>query len=141
MIFHLPIKALSANALYRNVPGRGRVKTEAYKQFHRDMMLLLPAGTIWNQQLSIAIMVGLSNVRQDLDNTAKPILDCLQEKYQFNDSRVYSLSLEKVIVPKTKEFIVIRIEKHERGCLFPSLCMKCKEEVAESFGLCADCMI
>jgi crossover junction endodeoxyribonuclease RusA len=42
---HLPMLPPSVNSLYRNVPGRGRVKTDKYKDW------LLEAGLIVNTQL------------------------------------------------------------------------------------------
>ena len=110
----LPLKPLSANALYRNVSGVGRVKTKAYKTFYRDMMLLLPAAELSWDYHHIEIVAGVSNVQQDLDNTLKPILDCLQAKYSFNDSKVYYIKAEKKLAPKQQEFIEITIKPYWR---------------------------
>lgn len=105
------IKPLSVNDAWK---GR-RFKTDKYKHYQRDVMLMLrplqipPAPA----KLAISITVGYSNAKADVDNVAKPFIDILQKKYGFNDSRIYRLTLVKEIVKKGKEFIEFEIDKLE----------------------------
>ena len=114
IILTLDIKPISTNALYLNVPGKGRVKSPEYRKYREDMGYLLPMVKIPSGLLSVGLRVHLSNPRQDLDNTAKPILDILQEKYGFDDKVVYSICLEKIIVPKGRERIEIHIKPYTK---------------------------
>lgn len=81
----VPIKALSVNAAWQ---GR-RFKTPAYKTFERDVLRLLPTKVdIPPGKLSIFIEFGYSNKLSDFDNGVKPLVDCLQKKYGFNDRNI-----------------------------------------------------
>jgi len=97
----IQIKPLSVNECWQ---GR-RFKTKAYKDYENWVMLLLPKLEIPEGNLNLTIEYGLSNVTSDIDNPTKPFLDILQKKYGFNDSRIYSLNLKKIKVPKGQEFI------------------------------------
>ena len=105
------IKPLSVNEAWK---GR-RFKTDKYKRYQRDVMLLLrplqiPAAPA---KLAISITVGYSNSQSDVDNVAKPFIDILQKKYGFNDSRIYRLTLVKEVVKKGAEFIEFEISESE----------------------------
>lgn len=70
----------SVNSIYRNVPGKGRRKTKAYRKWREDAVLWLrlqkpPAFT---EQVSVSIELPLST-RGDADNRNKAALDALQE--------------------------------------------------------------
>ncbi|MCK5236103.1 MAG: RusA family crossover junction endodeoxyribonuclease [Deltaproteobacteria bacterium] len=95
------IKPLSVNACYR---GR-RFKTPAYKQYEKDVLIQLKAMSVPEGELELHIQAGFSNKGADLDNIAKVFIDILQVKYNFNDSRIYHISLYKRIVPKGDEYI------------------------------------
>lgn len=80
----------SANASYRNVSGKGRAKTKAYKNWRTDAVK-----SIWAQvradkrvggptAVTIYIPVGCA---LDLDNTIKPILDALVQSRRIDDDR------------------------------------------------------
>ncbi len=85
-------KPLSVNECWK---GR-RFKTDAYKQYERDLLFLLPKMVIPESPLMITFIFGFKNMASDIDNPCKPLLDILQKKYGFNDKDVYSLLVLKV---------------------------------------------
>lgn len=95
------IEPLSVNTAWK---GK-RFKTDAYKQFERDMFLLLPKMDVPKEKLSVSLIFGFSNKASDIDNPIKPILDVLQKAYGFNDKDIYELQVVKQIVKKGKEYI------------------------------------
>ncbi len=102
----LAIKPLSVNDAWQ---GR-RYKTVLYKNYEQAMDFLLPKRLdIPNGNLSISFEFGFSNKASDVDNPVKPVLDILQKKYDFNDSRVYEINAHKKIVPKGKEYVKFAI--------------------------------
>ena len=101
------IKPLTVNQAWQ---GR-RFKTKQYKEYEKEMLLLLGSMHIPEGPLFLMMRVGLSNKLSDIDNVAKPAIDILQKKYGFNDNRIYKLQLIKEIVKKGEEFI--HIEFHE----------------------------
>ena len=72
-------------------------------------------GTEWpfgNSPVNFDIDAGFSTRAADIDNVLKPLLDTFQSIYDdFNDNKVYGLTATKYIVPKGKEFLVVRIEE------------------------------
>ena len=106
MIVKLDIKPLSVNKAWR---GR-RFKTDAYKAYETEMMLLLPmVAIIPDGRLKLEIEFGFSSKSNDIDNPCKLFIDCLQKKYGFNDKMIYELHVKKTIVKKGKEFIKYNI--------------------------------
>jgi Holliday junction resolvase RusA-like endonuclease len=101
----LNIKPLSVNDAWQ---GR-RFKTDKYKRYESDMMLLLPKLNIIEPPYRVNIIVGFSNKASDLDNICKPFLDILQKKYGINDKHIEILHIEKQIVSKNNEFICFDI--------------------------------
>tara|TARA_R110000772_G_C13293860_1_gene438258 strand:+ start:1751 stop:2074 length:324 start_codon:yes stop_codon:yes gene_type:complete len=101
------IKPLSINQCFQ---GR-RFKTPKYKQYEKELMLLLPILSVPNGLLEVVITFGLSSKLNDIDNGLKPFIDILQKKYLFNDRDIYKLIVEKKIVPKGAEFIECEINK------------------------------
>ena len=80
--------------------------TPEFKQYRLDVEDLLPEDyEVPEGELFIFFRWGQSSRGADIDNSCKPFLDCLQNKYGFNDNKVYLLVMEKVIVPKKEEFI------------------------------------
>ena len=102
------LKPLSVNKAWK---GR-KYKTDIYKQYEYDLLFLLPNYKIPEGKLQINFTWGFSNRLSDADNPCKPTMDILQKKYSFNDSRVYKIVLEKVIVPKGSEFIEFKINSY-----------------------------
>ena len=86
-MIRLPVPP-STNALYRNAPGRGRVKTAAYKAW------IEAAGWALKTQ-HCRIVIGRAEVeiafprnnRRDLDNGAKAALDLLVAHRLLQDDR------------------------------------------------------
>jgi len=99
------IKALSVNKCWQ---GR-RFKTEEYKQYEKDLLLMLPNIKLKIQRVSIDIVFGFSNSLCDIDNPLKPFLDILQKKYNINDRDIYKLIVSKEVVKKGNEFIKYQI--------------------------------
>ena len=89
------------NNAYR---GR-RFLTADYKAYKQELMYLLPKLKIPQGRLFLRLTVGYSSKGSDIDNCIKPFLDILQEKYEFNDNRVYLLEVAKEDVKKGEEFI------------------------------------
>lgn len=108
---NLNIKPLSVNKAFQ---GR-RFKTEDYKRFEKNMLLILPKSKeSFLGDLKISIKYGFSSKLSDIDNPCKLVLDCLVKKYGFDDRQIYKLIQEKEIVKKGKEFIKFKIEKYEK---------------------------
>ncbi len=97
---------MTANRAWR---GGRRFKTTEYKAYERTMLLTLPKVPIPDGKLRLDLIAGLSNVRMDIDNVLKPMIDIMQKKYDFNDNRIYCLTVEKRIVKKGDEFIDFEI--------------------------------
>lgn len=102
----IEIKPFSVNDAWK---GR-RYRTDDYKRFQRDMMLLLPPLKIsLKKPLKVSIVFGFSSKGSDIDNPQKPLLDILQKKYNFNDNQIFELNTKKEIVKKGSEFIDLSI--------------------------------
>jgi Holliday junction resolvase RusA-like endonuclease len=97
----IEIKPLSVNQAWQ---GK-RFKTPRYKQYEKDLMLLLPYKSIGKGKIKIDIVFGFSSTSSDIDNPLKPFLDILQKKYQINDKQIYLLNVRKYITKKGFEFI------------------------------------
>jgi Holliday junction resolvase RusA-like endonuclease len=95
----IQIKPLSMNQAYR---GR-RFKTPDLKQYQKDLNTLLPKLDIPDGKLEVEYIFGLSSKGSDYDNCIKAFQDCLQDKYGFNDNKIYKATVEKVDVKKGEE--------------------------------------
>ena len=105
------IKPLSVNACWQ---GK-RFKTERYKAFELETLLLLPKKyKVPLGMLEIRLRWGFSSKLSDFDNPIKPFTDILQKKYDFNDRRIFRAIIEKVIVKKGEEFIEFEILKYKK---------------------------
>ncbi len=99
---YLSIKPLSVNQAYR---GR-RFATKELKQYKEDMSRILPKITIPDcERLGVIYRFGVSSKMADGDNLIKACQDILAEVYGFNDKKIYKWDIEKVDVPKGKEFV------------------------------------
>lgn len=98
-------KPLSVNGAWQ---GR-RFKTDEYKTFERDLLLMLPRMTMPPAPYSLRFEFGMSRL-SDIDNPVKPTLDVLQKKYGINDRDVIELFVRKTTVKKGGEFIAFTIE-------------------------------
>ena len=101
------IKPLSVNECWQ---GR-RFKTKEYKQYEKDLLLMLPNIKLKIQRVSIDIVFGFSNSICDIDNPLKPFLDILQKKYNINDRDIYMLTVSKEVIKKGSEFIKYEIKE------------------------------
>lgn len=102
------IKPLSVNKVFK---GK-RIRTKEYDWYEFQVRKLLPNITIPNGKLDIYYKIGFSTRASDIDNCIKPFQDILSKKYKFNDNLIYRLEVDKVIVPKGKEFIEFEIKPY-----------------------------
>jgi len=107
----LNIKPLSVNQAWQ---GK-RFKTDAYKQYERDVLRTLAKLEVPDGNLHLSLKFGLSSKNADIDNPVKCFVDCLQKKYDFNDRRIYRMTIEKVDVKKGREFIEFEIKDIENA--------------------------
>ena len=106
----IKLKPLSVNNAWQ---GR-RYKTVDYRAYEFKMHQCLPDDVIVPEGLlELNIIFGVSNKASDIDNPLKPFLDILQKKYDFNDSRIYKLVVEKKHVSKNSEYVEFSINKYE----------------------------
>jgi len=56
-------------------------------------------------KLFLSLTFGFSSKASDTDNPVKCFQDILSKKYDFNDKRIYEISVKKVDVKKGQEFI------------------------------------
>jgi Holliday junction resolvase RusA-like endonuclease len=103
----LNIKPISVNECYR---GR-RFKTPKLEKYKEDLNYLLPRLKIPEGKLKVHYKFGLSSKASDYDNCIKSFQDCLQDKYGFNDNKIYKAIIEKEDVKKGEEFIEFSIDK------------------------------
>ena len=80
----------SANELFRNVPGEGRVKTRAYKQWLNaagwEIACSGPRQRFGRNAVAVTIRANIKRNR-DLDNIIKPTIDLLQSMEVIENDR------------------------------------------------------
>jgi Holliday junction resolvase RusA-like endonuclease len=104
----IQVKPFSVNQAWQ---GK-RFRSDAYKQFQQDMMLMLPPLKIaFKKHLKVDLVFGFSSKAADIDNPIKPLLDILQKKYGFNDNQIYEMNVVKEITKKSEEFIQLQIHE------------------------------
>ena len=105
----IDIKPLSVNEAWQ---GK-RFKTDAYKKFERDLLLLLPAKINLpnSEHYKIYFRFGFSSSLSDWDNPIKPTQDVLQKKYQFNDKQIKRAVVDVESVEKGNEYIEFQISE------------------------------
>ena len=101
------IKPLSVNEAWQ---GK-RFNTKKYKQYEKDVLLMLPKVKINDVPMTLIINFGFSNKASDIDNPVKCFVDCLQKKYGFNDKNIYRMILVKELVKKGDEYIEFNIKE------------------------------
>jgi Holliday junction resolvase RusA-like endonuclease len=105
-MYRLDIKALSLNSAYR---GR-RFETPTLKKFKQDLYYSLPRIFVYEGKLKVKYIFGVSSKNSDGDNLIKCFQDALADRYGFNDKQIYQWEVQKMDVPKGKEFIEFSIE-------------------------------
>ena len=111
----IEIKPFSVNDAWK---GR-RYRTDNYRKFQRDMMLLLPSLKVdFKKPLKVDLVFGFSSNGSDIDNPVKPLLDILQKKYGFNDNQILELNVKKETVGKNKDFIKLEITELKKANVF-----------------------
>jgi Holliday junction resolvase RusA-like endonuclease len=100
------VKPMSVNEAWA---GR-RFKTPIYKKYEAMVLLLLNKATIGTPPYKLDIEYGFSNTASDIDNPNKLLIDIMQKKYGFNDSKIYELNTRKKIVKKGQEYLHFTIQ-------------------------------
>ncbi|WP_432473702.1 hypothetical protein [Amphritea sp. HPY] len=87
-----------------------KTKSVKYRKYEAQLLRSLPDIELPDTKLfEIRLVVYYSSKLSDLDNAAKPFIDCLCKRYGFDDRYIYRIRMTKVIVPKGKENIQFRI--------------------------------
>lgn len=98
-------KPFSANKMHYGQ----KVDTADYRKFRDSLLGVLPDIAIPEGKIRIKLMAFFSTKNADLDNVLKPLLDVLQKRYSFNDSKVYRIVAQKETVPKGQERFAFQI--------------------------------
>ena len=104
------IKPLSVNEAWK---GK-RYRSDSYKKYQIILSILLKWHRIPDGKLTLVVRFGFSSKGSDIDNPLKPLIDCLQKKYMFNDNRIYRLEVEKEDVKKGEDFIEFELIKYTK---------------------------
>lgn len=89
-------KPPSVNALYRNLPGRGRVKSSAYKDWasHAGWVLKSQKPARIDGRVIVIINVERGSMAADIDNLSKATFDLLVDhKLIKNDNQVTAFAM------------------------------------------------
>ncbi|MCC0013839.1 MAG: RusA family crossover junction endodeoxyribonuclease [Rhodobiaceae bacterium] len=102
----------SANALFRNVKGRGRVKTKEYRDWamHAGWSLRGQGITTIDERCIVLIGVERHSLEADIDNRAKATLDVLVEHGVLRDDNLVT-GVFPVWQPKANHMARIKIFK------------------------------
>ena len=100
------IKALSVNQCW----GGRTFKSAKYKQYEKDVPMLLPNLKLPKPPFKVYYEFGFSSVASDLDNPVKPLTDILQRYYEFNDKHIHEMTIKKFKVKKGDEYIKFEIK-------------------------------
>lgn len=80
----------SVNKAFRNVPGKGRVKTRDYRTWRRDAVLSIYAQVRADRRIGGAVAVAINlpaTMRGDVDNRIKGLLDALVASRRIDDDK------------------------------------------------------
>lgn len=90
-MFHVKLSPPpSVNRLFRNVAGKGRVKTKAYKNWRKNAVLSIYAQVRADQRVggSVAVTISLpATMKGDIDNRIKGLLDALVASNRIDDDK------------------------------------------------------
>lgn len=80
----------SVNRAFRNVAGKGRVKTRDYRQWRRNAVLSIFAQVTASRRIGgrVRITINLpSKTKGDIDNRIKGLLDALVDSRRIDDDK------------------------------------------------------
>lgn len=79
----------SVNALYRNVPGRGRVKTTAYYDYTTLAVTAIKRQRVPHVAGHVVMVIGVERARNtsDISNRIKALEDCIVKAGVIEDDR------------------------------------------------------
>lgn len=108
--FELPYPP-STNSLFRNVPGKGRVKTQRYLRWEveagwelkRQRVNAIPG------PVHFSMIVERKGGRRDLDNTIKPVLDLLVSHQILADDSMKNVPLISVAASETAKGVMVML--------------------------------
>lgn len=88
VIFTIPTPP-SVNALFKNVPKRGRVKTDEYRNFIRMAVTAIRRQAVPRLEGRVIAIFGVERMsdRADIDNRLKAMLDAIVEAKVIEDDR------------------------------------------------------
>lgn len=97
----------TANNMFFNARGKGRVKTTAYKNWSDENAWKLKALGFGMLTGRVRVDIILpQNSRRDIDNSIKPLLDCLQASGVLqNDRQVRALWVREAV----RDDVLVRI--------------------------------
>lgn len=105
----------SVNAMFANIPGRGRVKTVAYKRWRTEAGAHIrgPFETLTGP-VRCVIEITRTNMRRDLDNCAKAVLDLLVDlAVIMDDSLVEEITLRWRLVADNPPGATVTVSEME----------------------------
>ena len=103
----IKIKPLSVNAVWQ---GK-RFKTKKYKDYEKEMLMLMPNYHIPEGTLEVTYEFGFSSSASDIDNPIKPLQDILQKRYGFDDKRIHKMTVTRTKVKKGNEYLKYEIKQ------------------------------
>lgn len=87
-------------------------KTVEYRKYEKRLLELIPAElALINKKTDIHFTFWFSSKLSDASNPLKALCDIIGKKFDnWDDRLIYHLEVDKVIVPKGKEFIEFEIK-------------------------------
>lgn len=127
-MIELRIKPLSVNRAYAAVRVGGRAslaKTSEYKQYTKDLPLLLPSHLqLPPGKLVFIIKFYFATAASDIDNCIKSMQDLICDYYGVNDNQIYLLLVEKHTGHKGNERIEFEFLAYDE-----SMFERCREVI------------
>ncbi len=118
-MINLPIKPLSFNNAYRAVRVKNRAsiaKTPEYKQYTKDLPLLLPPmHQLPPGKLVFIVKFYFATAASDYDNPIKAMQDLICDYYGVNDNKIYMGMQEKIVAGKGNERIEFEFFEYHEG--------------------------
>lgn len=119
---------VSANKMYY----RNKTLTAEYRTWRQRAQKILPDLEIPEGPIELQVYAYFANKARDLDNILKPLQDTLQERYGFDDNRIYKITAVKMLVPKEHkadgEGLFIRLLPHKGNLTMPTFKQRPKTE-------------